>query len=67
MDATFLAVAGPAARLDRYCIPARYPNGLPGGTPAGSYMADDARAAREDMEAVFVAAEGFLRARSILD
>ncbi len=67
LEETLLGIAAPAARLDRYYIPTRYPNGLPGGTPAGHFTADDARAAQEDMEAVFKAAEGFLRARSILD
>jgi HEPN domain-containing protein len=67
LEQAFLRIAGPAARLDRYYIPARYPNGLPGGTPAGSYTADDARSAREDMDAVFIVAEEFLRTRSILD
>jgi HEPN domain-containing protein len=31
-----------AKRLDQYYIPTRYPNGLPGTTPAESYSRDDA-------------------------
>lgn len=63
--AVFGAIGPCAARLDRYYIPARYPNGLPGGTPAGSYTADDARSAQEDMEAVFRIVEQFLLARGV--
>jgi len=28
--------------LDRFYIPTRYPNGLPGGVPAHSYKKEDA-------------------------
>jgi HEPN domain-containing protein len=31
--------------LDKYYIPTRYPNGLPGGIPSQAYTADDARQA----------------------
>lgn len=31
--------------LDKYYIPTRYPNGLPGGIPAEAYTEDDARIA----------------------
>ena len=31
--------------LDKYYIPTRYPNGLPGGIPSRAYTADDARQA----------------------
>lgn len=34
---------GPA--LDKYYIPTRYPNGLPGGIPSRAYTAEDARLA----------------------
>ena len=33
------------ARLDRYYIPTRYPNGLPGGIPADAFAEEDARQA----------------------
>jgi len=66
MDPTFKAIEGPAARLDRYYIPTRYPNGLPGGTPFESFSAEDVSAAHEDMEAVFAAAERFLQNRCVL-
>lgn len=66
LDPAFTAIGGPAARLDRFYIPARYPNGLPAGTPFESYSADDLLAAREDMEAVFNVADRFLRTRAVL-
>lgn len=37
-----LKIAGP---LDKYCIPTRYPNGLPGGIPADAFTEGDAQMA----------------------
>jgi len=65
-EAAFGAMAGQAARLDRYYIPTRYPNGLPGGTPFETYSADDLAAAVADMDAVFAVVERFLRAREVV-
>lgn len=65
-DPPFAGVATHAARLDRYYIPARYPNGLPGGTPSDTFTADDLASARQDMDAVFAVAEDFLRTRGIV-
>ena len=65
-EGAFGAVAAQAARLDRYYIPARYPNGLPGGTPFETYTAIDLAAAITDMDAVFAVAERFLRARQVV-
>ena len=41
-----------AARLDRFYIPTRYPNGLPGGIPADTYAEEDARQALDAAEAI---------------
>jgi HEPN domain-containing protein len=65
-DPAFTAAEAPAGRLDRYYIPARYPNGLPGGTPFQSYTAEDLATALRDVEAIFAAAEPFLRGRGVL-
>jgi len=65
LEPTFHGIGAHAARLDRYYIPTRYPNGLPGGTPAGSYLAEDLRSAQEDMDAVFSVAEPFLHGRGV--
>ena len=46
-DAIFADLRAPAAALDRFYIPTRYPNGLPGGIPADSYSEEDARQALE--------------------
>jgi HEPN domain-containing protein len=65
MDPEFKTVAGEAARLDRYYIPARYPNGLPGGTPFETYSASDLSAAVEDLNAVLAIVESFLATRGV--
>jgi HEPN domain-containing protein len=67
MDLAFKELAGAAARLDRYYIPTRYPNALPGGTPFQSYTAEDLASARADMETVFIVAERFLRSHGVLE
>jgi HEPN domain-containing protein len=66
-ELAFKALAQPAARLDRYYIPARYPNGLPGGIPFETYSPQDLAAATEDMDAVFAVVERFLAERHVRD
>lgn len=44
-DSTLDTVRDLGAVLDKYYIPTRYPNGLPGGLPSKAYTADDARQA----------------------
>jgi len=51
-DARFAALRMQAAALDRFYIPTRYPNGLPGGIPAESYSEEDGKQAIEMAEAV---------------
>lgn len=41
LDEDFRALAPEAAPLDKFYIPARYPNGLPGGIPAGAFSLED--------------------------
>jgi len=41
----FAEMMGSLVKLDRYYIPTRYPNGLPGGLPSDSYDEADARSA----------------------
>ncbi len=45
-----------AMRLDRFYIPTRYPNGLPGGIPADAFNAEDATQAISHGDAVLAAA-----------
>jgi HEPN domain-containing protein len=56
LEPRFKEIVAQATRLD----------GVPGGTPFHKYSATELRSVREDMEAVFSAAEGFLQARGIL-
>jgi len=37
MEPAFRELVGPAALLDKYYIPTRYPNGLPGGIPKDAF------------------------------
>lgn len=43
----FHNLATAANQLDRFYIPTRYPNGLPGGIPAETYTEADAKQAIE--------------------
>jgi HEPN domain-containing protein len=52
LDPEFAAILGDAAPLDRFCIPTRYPNGLPGGIPSEAFSASDAAGALELAEKV---------------
>ncbi len=45
LDAGFEKLAAIAGPLDKYYIPTRYPDGLPGGIPADAYTAADAQMA----------------------
>ncbi len=56
-----------AARLDRYYISTRYPNGLPGGCPYQAYTAEDLEQAHQDAAEVVGFAQRFLEARGVVD
>lgn len=64
-DAGFESVKSEAKRLDRFYIPARYPNGLPGGTPFQVYSTEELEEARRDLRKVFDIAKAFLQKRGI--
>jgi HEPN domain-containing protein len=51
---------GDAKQLDRFYIPTRYPNGLPGGTPFESYSRTDLEQALAMTERIVSAAERIL-------
>jgi HEPN domain-containing protein len=55
-DADFNALKEKGSLLDRFYIPTRYPNGLPGGIPSESFSAKDSeeamRAAKEIIDTV---------------
>jgi HEPN domain-containing protein len=46
-DAEFTSIKKDGASLDKYYIPTRYPDGLPGGIPADAYLEADANIAVE--------------------
>lgn len=66
MDVLFRDVRDPAKRLDRFYIPARYPNGLPGGSPFQVYAREDLDEAWADLETIVTASQGFLQSRGVL-
>ena len=45
IDSTFTDLQPQVAPLDKYYIPTRYPNGLPGGIPSDAFSRDDALSA----------------------
>lgn len=57
----FLESVEEAKRLDRFYIPARYPNGLPGGTPFQTYTSGDLETALKDVKKIFAKARSFLK------
>ncbi|NVM22972.1 MAG: HEPN domain-containing protein [Desulfobacterales bacterium] len=59
-DEHFQTILNPAKRLDRFYIPTRYPNGLPGGSPFQVYTVQDLTEAYEDVKTVFQVSRTFL-------
>ena len=51
-DSSFGDLKPAGVQLDRFYIPTRYPNGLPGGIPAESYSEADAQSALQLAERV---------------
>lgn len=51
-DGAFGALLPNVAPLDKFYVPTRYPNGLPGGIPADAFSAADAAGALEMAERV---------------
>jgi len=52
LDPDFDPLVRAATLLDRYYVPTRYPNGLPGGVPAQAYQADEAQEALQLAEKI---------------
>ncbi len=59
-DTSFAALKEKGSFLDRFYIPTRYPNGLPGGIPSESFNERDAEEAMQAAKAIIaaVAAKG---------
>jgi len=54
-DAALAALVPRASTLDKFYVPTRYPNGLPGGIPAEAFDADDAARAIADADDILSA------------
>ncbi len=52
LDKDFCEIEGDAASLDKYYIPTRYPNALPGGIPSKAFDEKDAEKAISQAEKV---------------
>lgn len=59
----FESIEEPCKRLDRFYIPTRYPNGLPGGSPYQVYSTTELHTALVDLKVVIQAAEKFLKTK----
>jgi HEPN domain-containing protein len=65
-DRSFQDILNEAKELDRFYIPTRYPNGLPGGSPFQTYTAGDLTQAWEGLKRVFEVARIFLERQGII-
>lgn len=59
-DGSFQDIRNSARKLDRFYIPTRYPNGLPGGAPYQVYTKEDLSGALEDLRKVIEISRNFL-------
>jgi HEPN domain-containing protein len=64
-DLSFEGIVGEAKKLDRFYIPTRYPNGLPGGSPFQTFSANDLAEALRDLKILMRVAADFLQEHGI--
>ena len=64
-DNRFQKVISESKRLDRYYIPTRYPNGIPGGSPFQVYDKDDLEKAFKDLKKIVDICRQFLENRGV--
>jgi HEPN domain-containing protein len=62
----FQSIMDEARRLDRFYIPTRYPNGLPGGSPFQIYRAEDLGGAYADVQKIIDICRGYLEKHEAL-
>lgn len=62
IDSAFERLKADATALDKYYIPTRYPNGLPGGIPSDAYLEEDAESALSHAKRVLDAVESIIEA-----
>jgi len=60
LDPAFEAITSEVKRLDRFYIPTRYPNGLPGGSPFKVFTREDLEMATTDLARIFDLCRSFL-------
>jgi HEPN domain-containing protein len=65
-ETEFQTIIDEAKRLDRFYIPTRYPNGLPGGSPFQVFTAGDLAGALEDLQRILDLCRGYLERREML-
>ncbi|OGQ48385.1 MAG: hypothetical protein A3I09_01075 [Deltaproteobacteria bacterium RIFCSPLOWO2_02_FULL_47_10] len=56
---------GTAKHLDRFYIPTRYPNGLPGGVPFKHFSKGDFKTAVSDGETIMTECQKFLKLKGV--
>lgn len=66
MEITFEPLIDPAKRLDRFYIAARYPNGIPGGSPFQTFDAQDLHKALDDLRTIFMTSRSYLKSINVL-
>jgi HEPN domain-containing protein len=62
----FKKIIEDAKLLDRYYIPTRYPNGIPGGSPFQLYGKNDLELATKSLEKIMGACQSFLKRLNII-
>ena len=65
-DSSFKSINDEVKRLDRFYIPTRYPNGLPGGSPFQVYTENDLLDAYDDLKKIIEISRKFLEERKVL-
>lgn len=60
-DNRFRNIVSESKRLDRFYIPTRYPNGIPGGSPFQIYDKEDLKNAVEDLKRIVDICRQFLQ------
>jgi HEPN domain-containing protein len=64
-DSRFSFLVDGAKKLDRFYIPTRYPNGLPGGSPFQVFDHQDLKKAVDALEQIMAVCRGFLAGKGI--
>lgn len=60
-DDVFCTIVEPAKKLDRFYIPTRYPNGLPGGSPFQLFNEKDLAEAYDDLKQIMEKVTSFIK------